>query len=227
MPQVAVIIPAWNEEERIADTVRSALCIPKVDNVIVIDDGSNDGTVAKAIEAGASVIKQPFHQGKGQAMLAGIGVTHADVLLFLDADLGNSAVHAQALLTPVLAGEVDMAIAHLPAGSGGGLGLTRSLARWGIRTLTGWQTQSPLSGQRAIRREVLQQVGIAPGWGAEVGLTVDALRQGYRVCEVKVPLRHRQTAGDLAGYMHRGGQFMAIARTLLGRWYGRSLVARN
>ena len=119
MPQVEVIIPAWNEEERIADTVRSALCIPKVDNVIVIDDGSNDGTVAKRSRL-ARVSKATIHQGKGEAMLAGIGVTYVDVLLFLDADLGNSAVHAQALLTPVLTGEVDMAIAHSPAGSGGG-----------------------------------------------------------------------------------------------------------
>ncbi len=215
---VTVIMPAWNEQTRIAGTVHAALAIPEVDTVLVVDDGSTDATAATAAAAGAAVITLPVHKGKGQALAAGVAAAEGDVLLLLDADLGASAAQAAALLTPVLTGQADMAIARFARTGSAGFGLARGLARWGIARLTGWRPESPLSGQRAIRRRVLEKVRIAGGWGAEVGLTVDCLRQGFQVCEVPVGLQHRPTGRDWRGFLHRGRQLAAVLRVLGARW---------
>ena len=101
MPGVAVIIQAYNEAERIGETVAAALTLPGVDQVVVASDGSTDATVRVARDAGAAVWRASRNQGKAAAMLAGAeavreldrrhpadGPRH---LLFLDADVGVTA----------------------------------------------------------------------------------------------------------------------------------------
>lgn len=141
-------------------------------------------------------------------------------LLFLDADLEESAAHAGALIEPVLAGEVDMTIATLPAQrvAGGGRGLVVRLARAGIEQATGWSPVQPLSGQRCLTRSAFQAaLPLAPGFGVEVGLTIDLLRQGYRVREVETPLHHRVTGADWRAQLHRGRQWLHVGRALVAR----------
>jgi len=215
---VLVVMPAWNEQARVAQTVRAALSIPTVDCVLVVDDGSTDNTAAIAAAAGADVLSLPGHKGKGEALAAGIAAISADIYLFLDADLGVSAQAAAVLLEPVLHRTADMTIARFPRTGPAGFGIARGLARRGIQWLTGWLPESPLSGQRAISQEVVQKVDIASGWCAEVGLTVDAIRNGFRVQEVPVACQHRHTGRDWRGFLHRGRQFTAIAAVLWSRW---------
>ncbi|MGC8669473.1 MAG: glycosyltransferase family 2 protein [Chthonomonadales bacterium] len=215
---VSVIIPARNEAARIAATVRAASLIPGVGEIIVVDDGSRDGTADEATRAGATVVRMGKAAGKGQALQRGIETSRGEILLLLDADLGDTAIHAEHLLAPVLAREADMAIAQFaPRGaSGGGFGLVVRLARWAIRRATGKVMNSPLSGQRALRRQVWIETGpIEPGFGAEVGLTITALRSGFRVQEILLPMTHRVTGWDFAAIWHRAKQFYAVARTLL------------
>ena len=107
-----MIIPAKDEEDRIGATVRAARAIPHVDLVVVVDDGSSDGTQKAARTAGATVIRHSVNRGKASAMETGASVVAmrdeegrpARLLLFLDADLGESAVEAAPLVEPVLAG---------------------------------------------------------------------------------------------------------------------------
>src|SRR6185437_14001853 len=83
----------------------------------------------------------------------------------------------------------------------------------------GQTMQAPLSGQRAARREVIEAAGgFAAGWGAEIGLTVAALRAGFRVLEIPTTMTHRVTGRSPAGILHRAGQFWGAGRVLLRLW---------
>lgn len=216
--EVAVVIPAWNEAGRIGQTVRAVKGLASVHSLLVVDDGSTDATAAEARAAGAEVLTLPHNAGKGEALRAGVSHCRADIILLLDADLEDSAAMAGALIGPVARNEADMTIAQFIDARPAGFGLVRALARWGIRMLTGLAMESPLSGQRAVRREILDQVGLAPGWGSEVALTIDAARLGYRVQEVPVRMHHRQTGRTWGGFVHRGRQFADVARALIHRW---------
>ena len=215
--KAAAIIPAYNEGDRIADTVRAARQIPGISEVIVIDDGSKDNTAEAAQSAGADqVITLKTNSGKGAALSAGMKATDADVLLLLDGDLGSSASGASALLDPVMSGQADMTIASPPPiARSGGFGFAVRIGRWGIKRFTGRIMQSPLSGQRAIRREIIDKIGgFNHRFGVEVGLTIDAIRMGYRVEEVPLEISHRVTGRSLRGFIHRGRQFLDIACVL-------------
>ena len=221
--EVAVLIPAYNEADRIAATVTAAKSLPGVTQVIVIDDGSTDNTADTARDAGASHISRlSTNSGKGKALLEGVKLAQTDLLLLLDADLASSASAAHALLGPVLEDRADMTIAVLPSvKKSGGFGFAVNLARWGIKKFTGQTMQAPLSGQRAMKKEIIERMGsFDPGFGVETGLTIDALRMGYRVEEVPVEIYHRATGKTLSGFMHRGKQFKDIARALISRWLG-------
>jgi glycosyltransferase involved in cell wall biosynthesis len=222
-PRVTVLIPALNEAPTIAATVEAVRATGLVDEVVVIDDASTDGTGRLAEEAGARVVRRAAPGGKGGALNAGLAEAAGEIIVVVDGDTGASAGEVRHLIAPILAGEADLTIARFPpAGRRGGFGLVKGLARWGIRRFTGWEMQSPLSGQRGMRREVLEALGgFASGFGVEVGLTIDAARRGFRVREVPVRMTHRETGRDLAGFLHRGRQFLDVARELWRRAGGR------
>lgn len=216
----AIIIPAYNEQERIGSTLAALKKVSGVDKIIVVDDGSTDNTVEIAKEAGVQVIAMEENQGKGEALRRGLAATREmDVIVFLDADLGESAQEAGKLLHSVWEGWADMTIARFPpAKKKGGFGFVKNLARWGIQKTTGLRMESPLSGQRAMRREVMEKLGMpAPGFGVEVALTIDAFRAGFRLKEVPVNMTHAETGRTWAGFLHRGKQFSAVAGVLITR----------
>ena len=228
---ITVIIPAYNESLRIAATVTAALSATGVSRVVVVDDGSSDSTAEVAADAGAEVVRLTANQGKARAMQHGFNLAspttgNGDVVVFLDADLEGTAVHLAGLVAPVLSGEADMSIATLPqqATSGGGHGFVVRLARDGVLQATGWQAKQPLSGQRAITSEAFRSaMPLSPGWGVEVGLTIDVLGRGFRVLEVEVPFHHRVSGRDWRAQIHRGRQFWGVWRALRARGVGRML----
>jgi hypothetical protein len=223
------LVPARDEADRVGATVRALRGLPGVAEVLVVSDGSTDATAARALEAGAHCLDLPRNLGKGGALNAGLAALmgrvaervspEPAVLLLADADLAETAGRLDRLLEPVLAGEADLAIADLPPQPGAaGFGLAMGLARRGMARVTGRRMAEPLSGQRAIRWEVLPALlPFAPGFGVEVAMTMDALRAGLRVVEVEVDLRHNPTGRDLAGLLHRGRQARAVARELARR----------
>jgi len=225
------LVPAYQEAERVGDTVRALRKLPEIAEVLVVDDGSTDDTPARAIEAGAHCLALRDNRGKGGALNAGLAalVTRVgervtprpQVLLLADADLAASAERLGELLHPVLDGEADLAVADLPAQEGaGGFGLAMGLGRWGIERATGRRMREPLSGQRALRWELIEDGVLgpfAPGFGVEVAMTIQALAAGLRVVEVEIDLRHAATGKDLAGIRHRAVQAGAIAGVLVRR----------
>ncbi len=226
---VAVVVAARDEADRIAATVAAAAGLAGVGLVVVVDDGSRDATAALAERAGAAVMRHRRNRGKGAAMETGAEAVwlidqreHRDQprhLLFLDADLGESAERAGPLMDPVVAGTADMTIAVFAATVKlGGHGLVVGLSRAGIRRATGWQPQQPLNGQRCLTRAAFETARpLAGGWGVETALTIDLLRQGLRITEVEVELAHRATGTGLRAQLHRAHQLTDVARALAVR----------
>ena len=227
--EVAVVIPARNEADLIPATVTAAIGIPAVALVVVVDDGSKDGTAAAARQAGAVVMRHARNRGKGAAMETGAEAVrlldqreHRDRprhLLFLDADLAGTAALAGPLIDPVLAGKADMTIAVFASRIKlGGHGLVVGLSGAGIRRATGWQPAQPLNGQRCLTRVAFVAARpLARGWGVETGLTIDLLRKGLRVTEVEVELAHRATGTGMRAQLHRAHQLTDVARALVVR----------
>lgn len=217
--KVGVIIPAYNEAERILDTIRAVCSLPEVEEVLVVDDGSTDDTAARALRAGVRVAWHRQNFGKGQALKTGLQSIRSEIVAMIDADIGERAVELRKLAEPVRRGKADLAIAQLPPAEGkNGFGIVKGLAKWGIRRLTGFTAQAPLSGQRVFRRDIVRHLNLADGYGAEVAMTIDALRAGYRVLEVPVAMKNREYGRSLRGFLHRGRQFWHVAQALLERW---------
>ncbi|MCL2090694.1 MAG: glycosyltransferase family 2 protein [Micrococcales bacterium] len=218
--RVAAVVPAKDESRRIAATVRAARAIPHVDLVLVVDDGSQDATQHIARDAGAVVVRHSHNRGKAAAMETGAAVVAmrdtpdgpARALLFLDGDLGESAVNTAALVPPVLDGTADVAIANIPPQPGAaGHGFVVGAARRAIVGLTGWTPNQPLNGMRCLTREAYEAATpLAHGWGVEVAMTIDLLKAGYQVVEVPCDLKHRPSGTDLRGQLHRAAQWRDV-----------------
>lgn len=222
---VSIIIPVWNEAERISTTLKAVArvreSIEGIDvQVIVVDDGSKDNTQAAAAPWADLVIGYPINRGKAAALAAGCRAAAGEMIVFLDADLGETAGFFPFLLEPLLRNEADMSVARIPtAQKPGGFGLVKALATRGVKMLSGYPALAPLSGQRAVRAEVLKRAGRAyQGFGVEVGMLVDAVKLGYRIAEPEIPFRHRETGRDWDGFMHRGKQFVSVGLALWDCW---------
>jgi glycosyltransferase involved in cell wall biosynthesis len=229
MSPIAVVIPAYNEADRIGATVTAAKTLPGVDAIVVVDDGSHDATADVAREAGVRVLRYARNHGKAMAMAVGaLEIAEIDRrhpadgprhLLFLDADLGATAANAGPLIGPVAAGEADMTIAAFANRVKlAGHGLVVGLSGAGIRRATGWTPAQPLNGQRCLTRAAFEAARpLARGFGVETAMTIDLKRKGLRILEVEVDMAHRATGGDLAAQIHRGRQFLDVARALATR----------
>jgi glycosyltransferase involved in cell wall biosynthesis len=229
MSKVAVVIPAYNEADRVGATAAAAATLSDVDVVIVVDDGSQDGTARVAGQAGASVLRHARNRGKAAAMETGAeAVRLLDQrepagaprhLLFLDADLGSCAAEAGPLIKPIAAGEADMTIAVFAAQIKlGGHGFVVGLSAAGIRRATGWTPVQPLNGQRCLTRAAFDAARpLARRFGVETAMTIDLKRKGLRITEVEVPLAHRATGTDLRAQLHRARQFADVAWALAFR----------
>jgi hypothetical protein len=226
---VAVVIPAKDEAQRIRATVRASAELPGVDVVVVVDDGSVDGTAAIARDAGAVVTRHERNRGKAAAMETGAEAVRLldqqedrDTprhLLFLDADLADSAAFAAPLTQPVLNGQADMTIAAFSSTVKlGGHGVVVGLSSAGTRRAIGWSPAQPLNGQRCLTRAAFEAARpLAAGFGVETALTIDLARQGMQITEVEVPLAHRATGTDLRSQLHRARQLADVARALATR----------
>ena len=217
------IVAAQNEAERIGAALDAlAEALPGA-RLMVADDASTDGTQAEAMRHGAWLVGRRRPHGKGGNVTAtaeaaaGEFPAEATVLL-CDADLGASAGELVALVDAIEAGHCDLAIARFAQPEGGGFGFTVGYARRAVERLTGERLRAPLSGQRAMRISTLRELlPLAPGWGLEAGMTVDALRSGFRLEEVELPLTHRTTGRTPAGFLHRARQLRDIRRAVRSR----------
>ncbi len=221
-PEIAAIVAARNEEERLGDTLAALRAAFPQARLIVADDASTDGTPEIARAAGAELIRGERRVGKGGANTRAAerlrGEQAADIVLLCDGDLGRSAGDLVRLVDAVERGEADLAIGRFARRVGGGVGLTLGFSRRTVERLAGRRLEAPLSGQRALRHDVLEAVlPFAHGFGMETAMDVDALRGGFNVVELELDLEHRATGRTAAGFLHRGRQLRDIARAYLTR----------
>ena len=164
--KVCAVIPAYNEAGRISKVLDALAEAPSIAQVVVVDDGSHDGTgdVARAHPlthfGTLTVLTHSPNRGKGAAMQTGADYTDADVLVFFDADLiGLTPHHIESLVAPVVSGQAAMALGVFRGGRG-------------ATTLA--QIIAPnISGQRAIRRDVFLSIPCvaSSGFGVELAIT--------------------------------------------------------
>jgi glycosyltransferase involved in cell wall biosynthesis len=211
---LAAIVAARNEADRVGETVAALRGAFPAAAIWVADDASTDGTAELAMAAGARVVSRGRPHGKGANVTAAAEAALSDatppaIVLLCDGDLAGSAVRLAPLVAAVEAGECDLAVAAFGRRVGGGFGLALGFARWAIRGLCGFEAGAPISGQRAMRAEVLRAtLPFARGYGMEIGMTVDAVRAGHRVAEYELDLTHRATDRSLGGFLHRGRQLL-------------------
>lgn len=204
---VAFIIPAYDEAPNVARVVRVALSTG-LGPVLVVDDGSTDGTARAAAAAGARVLRLEGNVGKGGALAAGAAALEEDVVVLLDADLvGLIPDQIHDLTRPVLTGEADMTRGSFTGG------------RW--RTTAAQKIAPQLSGQRAMLREKLLSVpGLAASrYGVEVAITREANERGWRQVEVDLPgvsqVMKEEKLGRRDGFVARLKMYRDVLATLL------------
>jgi glycosyltransferase involved in cell wall biosynthesis len=226
VPDLAVIVAARNEADRIGETLAALRVTLPGAALWVADDASGDGTAEAALAAGARVVSRGRPHGKGANVGAAVeaalsGQPAPELVLLCDGDLGASAARLAPLVDAVERGECDLAVAAFSRRVGGGFGVALGFARWAIRRRCGLETSAPISGQRAMRAELLRAaLPLARGYGLEIGMTIDAVRAGCRLREYELDLSHRATGRSPAGFAHRARQLADFARVYLSRRRG-------
>jgi len=215
----AVIIPALNEAGTIADLVRSVREQP-VDEIIVVDNGSTDGTADAARRAGARVIEES-RQGYGHACAAGVRAAQgAAILVFLDGDFSFLPEEMPLLLSPIQAGKADLVLGSRERGSiaPGSMPFQQRFGNWLTARLMRLLYGVPLTDlgpYRAIRRQLIEDLSMQEmtyGWPAE--MIVKAARKGIRILEVPVSYHSRRAgqskvSGTLRGTILAGYRILS------------------
>ena len=220
-----ILVAARNEADRIGATLEALASAFPGAQVVVADDASDDGTTDVALVHRAEVVSRGRPHGKGAnvsaaaaSVLDRAGEPEPPVFLLCDADLGSSAAMLGRLVEAIEAGECELAVAAFRHRLGGGFGVALRFARWAIRRRCGALPVAPISGQRALRADAFRAVvPFASGFGMEVGMTIDAVRAGFRLREYELDLEHRASGRTLGGFIHRAVQLRDFARAYIAR----------
>lgn len=200
--KVLTIIPAYNEEKSIADVIYQVkLNLPEND-IVVVNDGSNDATSEKAVEAGARVINLPFNLGIGGAMQTGYIYAknnNYDIAIQVDGDGQHSPVYISSLMQPILQGKADMVIGsrfiektyYRPSlARKTGIIFFSSL----VKVLTNWKIKDTTSGFRVVNKKIIHYFSnYYPTDYPEVDILIKLYRKGLKIMEVPVEMQERKT----------------------------------
>lgn len=225
--KILVVVPVYNEEDIIKDTIDGLKKIDLIDEIVIVNDGSTDNTASVIKDLGVSIITMVKNQGKGYAMKKAIEEMSYDYIAFVDGDLGFTSVEVEKLIKPVVLGEVDFTIAKFPKISDvsktkGGFGFVKTLAKKGVYLYTKKEIDTSLSGQRVYKKRVIENMKYIPSdYGIEVAMTIQALSAGYTFKEIPVRMTHRYSQRSLRGFKHRGKQFFQILKTLIIMFFRR------
>jgi glycosyltransferase involved in cell wall biosynthesis len=219
-PEIAVVVSAYNEADRLGDTLAALGEAFPGARVIVADDFSTDSTPQIAEAAGAELARPDKHLGKGGTNTLALRrlAEPLPTVVLCDGDLGASARELPRLVEALQRDEGDLAVATFARRVGGGFGFAVGFSRWAIRRRAGVEPTAPISGQRALRPAVVRAVmPFAAGFGMETAMTIDAVRAGFRLVEVELPLEHRATGKTFRGFLHRFRQLLSFARVYVSR----------
>ncbi|MAB42740.1 MAG: glycosyl transferase [Pseudomonadales bacterium] len=194
---VSVILPAKNEESTVGDVVRKVRQTLPNAEIIVVDDGSTDGTARLAREAGAAVIIHPYSKGNGAAIKSGTRAASGEILVFMDADGQHKAEDILSLLN-LLGRGYDMVVGSRQKGSQASLGrgLANSVYNMLATYVVGHHVADLTSGFRAVRAEkFLEFLYLLPnGFSYPTTSTMAFFRAGYSVAYV--PIHAAKRVGD-------------------------------
>lgn len=185
---VTVVLPAFNEGKFIAKAVKRVKRASCVTEVLVIDGGSTDDTVEKALRAGAKVLHQSWmkYPGKGVAMRDAIDYASGDVIVFMDADIKNiNERMIELLVEPIVRGEADFVKGTFARRAGR---VTELVAKPLLRLFFPEYAcfDQPLSGEIAGKKEVFKTIKLEEDWGVDVGLLLDIAEKGFKIKEVRI-----------------------------------------
>ena len=191
--QVSVVLPAFNEADAIGDVVRDLAASARWHEILVVDDGSTDGTAAAASAAGARVIRQPYNKGNGAAVKAGIRAATGDYLLIVDGDGQHKP--ADAVRLTALLGEYDLVVGARTSVTHASL--TRRLGNAALNGLAGYLTGQSIpdltSGFRAARLDYLREILflLPNGFSTPTTTTLAFIKAGHSVRFEPVEARQR------------------------------------
>lgn len=190
-----MIIPAYNEERRIGNVLKG---IPDfVDEVIVVDDGSSDGTSKVAMELGATVIRLNKNSGKGAAMREGLKISTGDIIVFMDADGQHNPKEIYRLVKPIVEGRADLVIGRRII-TRGKRPMSRKISNFITTRLITLKTRKKIldtqSGFRAIRREFVPVIE-SDRYEVETEVLIKAIKKGARILEVPISTRYDVETG--------------------------------
>jgi glycosyltransferase involved in cell wall biosynthesis len=219
-PGVALVIPALDEAAAIGAVV-SAVPRGCVDDLVVVDNGSTDGTAGLARAAGARVVGEP-RRGYGAACWAGVQALGPEVAIvaFLDGDGSQDPAELPRLLAPLLDGRADLALGvrrYTAPGDHPWHAIAGTLA---VAAVVRWRfglALRDIGPFRAIRRDALRGLALRDrGYGWPVEMVVKAARQGLRIVQVDVTQRPRlggrsKVAGTVSGSVRAGWRFLQVA----------------
>jgi glycosyltransferase involved in cell wall biosynthesis len=232
-PTAAIVIPALNEESAIGGFITEIVGVAlqadlpvRVTSIIVVDNGSEDQTAARAAAAGAAVVPEP-RRGYGRACLSGVIAADAEIIVLMDGDGSDQPAELPGLVNPLIAGEADLVIGSRTLGSAapGSLLPQQRFGNWLatrlLRLLYG-ERATDIGPFRAIHRDDLLRLEMREmtyGWSIE--MMARAARQGLRLREVPVCYRNRasgdsKVSGNFRASVRAGARI--IATLLRCRW---------
>lgn len=219
-PRVVVIIPAYNEASYLEPVVTACLRATLPDRVVVVDDGSSDGTAERARELGAEVIRRHRNGGKAAAMTTAVEEVDAEFYAFLDADLiGIEPRHVDALIEPALGGGRVVTMGRFVGGR--------------LRTDLAQRIAPGITGQRTLPAAVAREMRSLVHWKYAVELALNDLARELGYETVTVPLdgvtqvMKEEKQGYARGFARRLAMYRDLAVYLAFRFARQPFGARR
>ena len=221
---LSVIIPVYNEESSVVDVIRRVLAQPQVSEVLVVDDGSSDGTAAAmhsvAWPTHVRLLSHPANQGKGAAVRTGITAASQDVIIVQDADFEYDPADYPLVLKPILEGRADVVFGSrflTPRPESFWLDLANRLLTLATNVLYGSRLTDMETCYKAFRAEVLKGIHIRSNrFDFEPEITAKVLRKRYRI--VEVPITYQRRGYESGKKIHLSDAFAALGALMRYRW---------
>jgi len=203
----SAVVPSYNENPRFVRVLNELLKTQNLDELIFVDDGSSDGTqeTIKQFESDPRFVyvKHEKNKGKGRALKTGVEKAKNEVILFLDADLGNiTSQKIYKIAEPVLKDEVDMARGSFSRRRG-------RVTEFAVKPMMeilfpSLYFDQPISGQICAKKSFLKQAEFTERYGVDIGLLFDAIEDGQRIIEVDIGrLVNRENSAETVKEMSR------------------------
>ena len=209
---ISIVIPAFNEEGSIGHIVMRIRDIVPDAEVIVVDDGSEDGTAAVAREAGAIVVSHPYNIGNGAAIKTGIRNSNGNILVFMDADGQHDPADIEAMLSHFP--DYDMVVGARSGGDQASMGraMGNKVYNWFASYVTKFDVRDLTSGFRAVKAEVARSfLYLLPNtYSYPTTITLGVLRNGNSVKYMPIRTQKRAQGKSNIRIFQDGVRFFMI-----------------